>query len=224
MSAQTAAAMAWRVSAGRGVLVLPAVLGPQLLGRGGVARRSRPSASRSAGSTWRRLTVSRAEGIGPSVASRSMWSASAAGADRLGLAGVAQHPERPARAGGDRGQDRLDLARWASGRPRPGPPPCPPPAARRSGRGAAGRSCGRPGRRRPARPPPWPWWPPPPPAGRRRPRPGRRCAAWSSCRTRPGPAPPAGAALPGKTRTAATWSSPSPGAAARAASTVAVAD
>ena len=34
-----------------------------------------------------------------------------AGADGLGLAWVAQHPYRPARAGVDRGQDGFDLMR-----------------------------------------------------------------------------------------------------------------
>ena len=70
-------------------------------------RRSRSRASRSAGSTWRRLTVSRADGIRPAVASCSMWSA-------------ASRRRRPAGTGGDRPapiRSRPDRRR-----PRPAPP------------------------------------------------------------------------------------------------------
>ncbi len=99
------------------------------------------------------------------------------------------------------------------------------PAARRrwTTRCAAGRRSWRPGRHRPARPPPWPWWPRPLPAGRRRRQPGRRCAAWSSCRSRPAPARPAGSRpprpaperrplgprpIPGRWRAPSRWQAP----------------
>ena len=47
------------------VLVLPAVLGPECWDSAARPERSRPSASRSAGSCWRRLTARRAAGMGP---------------------------------------------------------------------------------------------------------------------------------------------------------------
>ena len=55
-------------------------------------RRSRPSASRSAESTWRRLTVRRAEGMTPVCRQPLDVVGRPAGADWLGLARVAQHP------------------------------------------------------------------------------------------------------------------------------------
>ena len=92
-----------------GQLVLPAVLGTQLLGRSRVA-----SAEHS-----QRLLVGRVDLAAvdrePSRGDKALVGqpldvvGDPAGADGLGLAGVAQHPYRPARAGVDRGQDGFDV-------------------------------------------------------------------------------------------------------------------
>ena len=124
-------------------------------------RRSRPSASRSAGSTLAAVHRQPGRGDRPCGGEPFDVVGHPAGADGLGLAGVAQHPERPARAGVHRGQDGLDFTGRGLGDLVQHDDACPRRAARWSGRSAAGRSSGRPGRRRPARPPPWPWSPPP---------------------------------------------------------------
>ena len=207
------------------VLVLPPVLGAQAAGtRRDHPGEAGPSASRSAGSTWRRLTVRQAEAM----------------ADRRRRAvrcGQRCRRRRPAGTGGGRRAPRStrpDRRPPRPGRPRPqsvgvweisSSTTTVPRRQRPVGQIDAqpGDRAWRPGRRRPARPPLWPSSPPPPPAGRRRRRPGPRCAASSSCRNRPAPARPAGLPpSPASTRTAATWSSPSPGAPASAASTAAL--
>ena len=93
-----------------GVLVLPALLGPQLLGRSRVAPAEQ--AQRLLVGRVDLAAVDREPGRGDKALGGQPLDVvgDPAGAHGLGLAGVAQHPYRPARAGVDRGQDGFDLA------------------------------------------------------------------------------------------------------------------
>ena len=71
MSSQTAAAMAWRVCAGLACSCSQPCSARNCWDAAASPRRSRSRACRSAGSTWRRFTVSRAEGMQPGGGERS---------------------------------------------------------------------------------------------------------------------------------------------------------
>ena len=107
MSSQTASAIAWRVSPGRGVLVLPAVLGPQLLGRGRVA--SAEQAQRLPVGRVDLAAVHRQPGRGDTAL---VW--------RAVRCGRRSRRRRPAGTGGGRPAPRS--TRPGRRRPRPGRP------------------------------------------------------------------------------------------------------
>ena len=91
-------------------VVFPAVVGG---GWPGWWRRGRPGSGparvRSAGSSWRRLSVSGGAGIRPSVAEAGEFGAEAAGPDRLGLVGIPEAPQPGAGGGGHGGEDDLGV-------------------------------------------------------------------------------------------------------------------
>ena len=92
-----------------GVLVLPAALGAQLLGPGRL-----PAAEQSQRLAIRDIeltAVHRQPGRGDTALLGEVFDVVGhpARADRLGLAGVAQHPQPPVGAGVDRGQNGLDF-------------------------------------------------------------------------------------------------------------------
>ena len=94
---------------GAGVLVLPALLGPDLLGSGWI-----PVAEQIEGVAVSGVHLAAIDGQpgrpdDPGGGQGFDVIGGPASANRLRLAGIAQHPYRPVRAGVHRGQDRLDL-------------------------------------------------------------------------------------------------------------------